>query len=172
MPPRRSQPRQAVAETAIGSSSGQIPQLDELTSQLENAIALWDEFGQEVLQGIVSSRLDDALGASPLSSLPLSHIFMTLLRSTLDAVQVTSLISSVIDAAPEEDKENRIECLGEALVDAVEVMEQEREDRADLGTSKEMQVDGGKAPEVRPGEKGIQAVKHLIVSSTRTFPCY
>ena len=135
--------------------------VSQMTADITSAVEEWDTSGRVRLQAVLESAVDASLSDSTLSSLPLSHCIITLLSSSLDVSQVGQVVSAVIDGFAEEVKEQKVGILGEGLVDAVEALDEETQDIADLIP----QQNGGSESDTGPAEKGIQLVKSLMVRS-------
>jgi len=160
MPPRRGQ-RKSVSTTS--ASGSQVPQIEDVSQQISDAVSEWDSKGHNALLELLVFRVD-ASSSTTLSSVPLSHVFASLLASGLDPSALAILLSSLIEGFPEDVREERTEMLGEALADVIEVMEEDKEDRDDLGKEDgEMEVDD-EGKKWKGGEKGLEVFKLLLVS--------
>ena len=167
MPTKRGQQRKD-GPSASSASAPQNP-VEEVSQQISEAITQWDSTGQDVVRELLSSRLD-GLRSTPLSSVVLSHALSQLLSSALDPQSLATLFSSLIDGFSDDVKEERTELLGEALVDVIEVMEEVKED-ADDATEGEGLTDVDQATKQwRGGEKGLEVVKLLLVTSPLILP--
>ena len=148
---------------SLSSTSAPQPNLaDDVSQQILDAIAKWESTGQDILREIFASRIDQ-LHSHPLASIPLSYAFVCTLESELEAQQLATLLSSLIEGFAEDDKEEKTELVGEALVDVVEVLDEEKEDFGDQDSgAMEVDEDGIKW---KGREKGLEVIKLLLVSS-------
>ncbi|EIW70014.1 hypothetical protein TREMEDRAFT_29485 [Tremella mesenterica DSM 1558] len=157
MPPRRSQP-----PTEVPQASSSLTGVDDLTRQVQAAVENFQAGGQDILSQLLRSQLKSS--TSPLGPIGLSVVIRDVLSSSLDVSSLQQLMVGLIDSFENEDKEEQVELLGEALVDVVELLEEEREDVQDLKTKgKDMDVDG-EFKSLNQGEKGLELIKLLMQS--------
>lgn len=109
---------------------------------------------------MLKSHLENRTESS-LSSFPLSAALLSIITSSLDPAQISSVISFTLEGYEAESRDNHADVLGEALVDVVEMMEEEKEDCEDLRKSEGMDVD---EPKIVAGSKSLQVLKLLLVS--------
>ena len=146
---------------SLSSTSAPQPSLvDDVSQQISESISQWGSNGQDILREIFASRIDQ-LQSHPLASIPLSYAFATTLESELEAQQLATLLSSLIEGFAEDVKEEKVELVGEALVDVVEVLDEEKEDfDQERGAMEEDEV--GKR--WKGHKKGLEVIKLLLVS--------
>jgi hypothetical protein len=156
MPPRRSRANGASEEGASTSSGLQV----ELESdRLAQGLASWDTDGRQIVKDILVGQTSQDLVSA--STIPLSNTLIGLLQSKATLEEVTEVLGGLAESLEEERKES----LWEALVDAITVLVDDRDDCTDLVKQAGMDVDG-QAVEA-PGAKGIKVVKSLLVSHIR-----
>ncbi|OCF36409.1 hypothetical protein I316_01658 [Kwoniella heveanensis BCC8398] len=163
----------AAAEVDVASASGSQTQLQLLTTfdigpKVEEAIRQWTEGGDSAIRDLIKSNLELAVSSSSstLSTIPLSHIFVTLLSSELEVASIADILIDLLD----ELDDSHVEVLGEALVDVVEVMEQEKED---VSVDKETNANADQDTQMaEAGEEskpkvssGLPVLKHLLESN-------
>lgn len=156
MAPRRGQRKKSAAASSEPATSS-IPELGGLASQVQDAIADFDQGGRDALVGIIASHLEAS--SSTLAAFTLSQISLSSIRSTLLVDQLQQVFVAVFEGLPEDVKEEAVDMLGEALVDIVEVLDEESEDCRDLPGYEGGEVEGGSA-----GDKGLELIKRLTVS--------
>jgi hypothetical protein len=156
MPPRRSRANGASEEGASTSSALQV----ELESdRLAQGLASWDTDGRQIVKDILVGQTSQDLVTA--STIPLSNTLIGLLQSKATPDEVTEVLSGLAESLEEERKES----LWEALVDAITVLVDDRDDCTDLVKQEGMDVDGQATD--APGAKGIKIVKSLLVSHIR-----
>lgn len=143
----------------------QYSQVEDVSEQISEAVSQWESSGQDALRNLFLTRID-TLHSSPLSSITLSHALFGLLASDLEPQELADLLSSLIGGFAEDVKEERTELLGEALVDVIEIIEQEREDGEDVRPEESgMEVDG-EGKKWKGAEKGLEVLQLLLVCSS------
>jgi THO complex subunit 2 len=144
-----------------------------MDDEISKAILDFGGSGKNVIGDTVIAQLPLEDAVTPLASLPLSNTVISLLVSSLDAQQLADVCAYVVQQLEEEDKEQRLTVLTEALVDAVEVVNEEKEDvgAPEEPKTEEMDVDGETSTRTMPpGEKGVELIKLLMVRQSPT-PC-
>ncbi|WVQ98958.1 hypothetical protein IAU59_006090 [Kwoniella sp. CBS 9459] len=135
MPPRKGARKSTAATTAtsdvvdVPTSGSQSLITSDVGPKVEEAIQQWSEGGETIVRDLINHHLEQAVSSSAttLSTIPLSHIFVTLFSSELELSAIVETLVASLDGKDEAS----VEILGEALVDVVEVMEQEKEDVAE-----------------------------------------
>ncbi|WVN86680.1 uncharacterized protein L203_101852 [Cryptococcus depauperatus CBS 7841] len=151
MPPRRgrkSQPEEKAGTVAETAKPLQIP--PELSSAIVKHLEEWDSHGTEALHALIISLL--SVPPSVLSTVPLLHTLVTLIKADVDERELTGLFEGLLDELEDERKD----ILGEALVDAIEMLEED-DTRNDT-----LQMEEGK----EPNSRGTSVIKLLLESHT------
>lgn len=157
MPPRRSTAKSKVQSATTSSLSPAEVITPSLNEQLSEFISQWETTGTESLHGLIISLLNTIASApTTLGVVPLLHVLVTLLKSNVDERELTGVFEGVLDELEDE----RRDIFGEALVDAVEVLEEEQEDMGEnkIKEEKEAKEAEDKSP------KGVSILKLLLVS--------
>ncbi|AFR93442.1 THO complex subunit 2 [Cryptococcus neoformans C23] len=163
MPPRRSTAKSKVQSATTSSLSPAEVITPSLNEQLSEFISQWETTGTESLHGLIISLLNTIASApTTLGVVPLLHVLVTLLKSNVDERELTGVFEGVLDELEDE----RRDIFGEALVDAVEVLEEEQEDMGEnkIKEEKEAKEAEDKSP------KGVSILKLLLESNT--LPSY
>lgn len=180
-----------------GSPTDQYGQLGSITtalatisSRVESACADWSAENQAVIKSLIAQQLMDLIAHrqnadvdSDATSLPemalsrtLSILFQRVDRISLD--QLAELYQSIIDGHGGEEKLEAQVALGEALVELVEVLVEERENLDALAKDRQettaaetsvkdggMDVEGQVVQPLTPHERGLALIKVLLVST-------
>ncbi|WVQ78452.1 hypothetical protein IAT38_000538 [Cryptococcus sp. DSM 104549] len=126
MAPRRGTRKFAGVSTPTTPRAVSPPPLlsPQVGDQVTEAIAQWDADGPTNLHSLILGLLEpSSTSSSSLSSVPLSHVLITLLNSEVPQADVAEFLKQVFGELEEGGKET----MGEVLVDVVEVLEEERE---------------------------------------------
>ena len=153
MPPRRSPANGGDEE---GASTSSVLPMELESERLAQGLATWATDGRQIVKDILVGQTSQDLVAA--STIPLSNTLIGLLQSKATPEEVTEVLNGLAESLDEERKES----LWEALVDAVVVLVEDRDDCPDLVKQEGMDVDG-QAVEA-PGAKGVKIVKSLLVS--------
>ena len=161
MPPRRGHRKEALAPSTSASRISVVGDIDQAISE---AISQWDSSGPDTVRTLLASQSGHS-HASPFLTISLTHALACLVTSELEPEALATLLSSLIEGFSEDVREGQTEMVGEALVDVIEVLEEEREDHTDLSPHKvSMEVDG-EGKKSKDGEKGLEVLKLLLVGS-------
>ncbi|TYJ56712.1 hypothetical protein B9479_002643 [Cryptococcus floricola] len=135
MPPKRGGRKARPSQPPPPPPPSLLPLLpDDLSKQLQESVSQWDDSGTDSLHTIISSLLEAIVNTpSALSAVPLLHTFVFLLKSEVDEKELTGVFEGVLDELDDAKKEN----FCESLVDAIEVLEDERETLAEGQTKQE-----------------------------------
>lgn len=153
MAPRRSQAA-SNAQTEGSSSTSLHAELD--TDRLNEAISKWSTDGQEIVKQILSSQADVEVASA--STIPISSTLIRLIQSEVALDGLAECLTAVSESWDPEKKD----VLWEALVDAVAVLSEDKEDSREIKSGEVMEVDGQQV--THPGDKGVQVIKALLVS--------
>lgn len=135
-----------------------VPILAELdTDRLAQGLAAWNGEGQETVKQILSSQT--TLDITSASTVPISNSLIKILQSDVGAEEVVKCLQAVTETWDAEMKDT----LWEALVDAVAVLSEAKDDSRDLNSVEPIEVDGQAV--LHPADKGVQVVKSLLVSA-------
>ncbi|WWD09899.1 hypothetical protein V865_008028 [Kwoniella europaea PYCC6329] len=159
MPPRRGSRKSNASganDTSASSSQEILPH--DVGTQISDALASWTSGGEDTVKQLIDDQLQRASSSSTtLDSIPLSNTFVGLFSSELEPGVLADFITKVI----EELDENQVEVLGEALMDVVEMLEQEREDREEEKKPNE-DTEMAEAEEKPKISSGLPVVKLLL----------
>lgn len=147
-------------EPKEGSSSSAL-QANLDTARIDEGLSRWDADGQDLVKQVVISQTDPELASA--STIPVTSSIIKLLQANIGAEETTKWLSSVAEDWAEE----RRHVFWEALVDAVVVLVEDKDDSQDVNKSEGMDVDGQQA--MHAGDKGVQIIKDLLVSSFHSW---
>ncbi|KAL7424172.1 THO2 plays a role in transcriptional elongation [Cryptotrichosporon argae] len=163
MPPRKSKAK-AAQPVVVSASADAADLLDDAATigRVEAAIARWNEGGKDDVATHLKSLVETASSTS-LSTIPLSHVLLSLFTSPLEQQSLVDLFTATLSGNAL--GEDALSMFAETLVDLVEVLEESREDCEDIKPSSEgMDVDGAEAAPL-PAAKAMGVVKALMESN-------
>ena len=122
---------------------------------MREAIQAWKSGNVEPLVSLLVGQVK-AVAFTPISDVALVATLLAVLSASSDASTTCEVLRAAVDRL--EGEEASVDIFGEALVDVVEGIEQEREDRVDLQNSpEELTV---------LTEKAVEIVRQLLVSNS------
>lgn len=132
----------------------------QLRKEVQDGLADWQGSGEASIRTLVVDTLNKTNTTSHLASVPLTHMFITLI-SHLGFPELLSFFTTLIDGLDEDDSSRR-ETIAETLADAVEVLSQDAQDKVKEKSSWEPSEDGP------AGDKGVLLARNLVVSTPFT----
>nr|XP_018263621.1 uncharacterized protein I303_03491 [Kwoniella dejecticola CBS 10117]OBR85779.1 hypothetical protein I303_03491 [Kwoniella dejecticola CBS 10117] len=161
MPPRRGTKKTAESDSVDASTSSHGLLLStDVGVKIADALQSWTSEGETIMKEIVTAQLEQAtVTSTTLATIPLANTFSRMLSSELEADVLADFFAQAIEGLDDD----HVELFGEALVDVVEMMEQEKEDtKEEKNPNEDVEMVG---EEVKPKPNivsGLAVIKLLL----------
>lgn len=97
--------------------------------------------------------------AQLLAEISLSHTLLELVKSALPLDTLVELLKATVEALPQEQREEQVEALASALLEAVDALQLAKEDAKDLVQPEESE----RAKEI--ADKAVKLARQLVVGA-------
>ncbi|WWC89783.1 uncharacterized protein L201_004709 [Kwoniella dendrophila CBS 6074] len=127
-------------------------------TKIADALQSWSSGGKETLKQLIIDQIQRASSSTTtLASIPLSNTLVSIISSNLEHNVIADFLAKAIEGLDE----SQVEVLGEVLVDVVEMIEQEKEDRVEEKKSNDdtEMIDVDAIPRVM---SGLPVIKLLL----------